>query len=177
HAPDRVPGGGRLIADAEGEPAVPGKVLELHGADKYRRMQARQRIVADVFDPGGELDVDVFALDRVAGDDFSAITGEQRDEIALEIDALHQPREIAGLEASEIGFDSLSSGWFVGGRGQQTVGVQPAGSHPRRREPTVHGEHRGIYERGRVDLVDLRIPIRIAGGPIRMALCKGAARR
>src|SRR5262249_62053634 len=54
--------------------------------------------------------------------------------------------------------------------------MEPAGSHPGRREPAVDGDHRGSDELGRVDLGDLGIPIRIAGGPIWMALCKAAAR-
>src|SRR5262249_14390108 len=78
---------------------------------------------------------------------------------------------------SQSGLNPCYSGGLVRGIGQETLGVEPAGSHPWRREPTVHGEHRGSYELGRVDLVDLGIPIRIAGGPIRMALCKAAARR
>src|SRR5258708_24501034 len=106
-------------------------------------MQGGQRIVADVLDAGGELDIDVFALERIAGDDFPAITGEQRDEIALEIDALRQPGEIAGFEALQIGFDSLSAGGLARGIGQETLGVEPAPPHPRRRAPPVPGTYRG----------------------------------
>src|SRR5262249_56821049 len=104
-------------------------------------MKARQRIVADVFDPGGEFDVDVFALDRIAGDDFSAITGEQRDEIALQINPLHQPREIAGLEALQIGFDSLSSGGLVSALRPQTPPGEPSGVLPPPRRPNPPPDH------------------------------------
>src|SRR5258708_30633116 len=116
-------------------------------------MQARQRIVADVLDPGGELDIDVFALEGIAGDDFPAITGEQRDEIALEIDALRQPGEIAGFEALQIGFDSLSAGGLARGIGPDTLGVEPARPHTRRRVPTARGEYRAGHEIGRAHLL------------------------
>src|SRR5262245_30082624 len=113
-------------------------------------MQARDRIVADVLDPGGELDVDVFAPDRVAGDDFSAIAGEQRDEIALQIDALHRGRKITELEPS--GIDTLLG--FTRGISQETLGVEPARPHPRWRQPTVQRRHCGSDELTDVDLQD-----------------------
>src|SRR5262249_60811939 len=40
----------------------------------------------------------------------------------------------------------------------------------------VAGQCRGSHARGRVDLLELGIPVRIAGGPFWMALCKAAAR-
>jgi len=68
-------------------------------------------------------------LTVIAGDDLPATGGQESDEIALEIDALHQPGEIAGFEALQIGFDSLSAGGLARGIGQETLSVEPARPH------------------------------------------------
>src|SRR4051794_34288183 len=54
--------------------------------------------------------------------------------------------------------------------------MEPARSHPRRREPSIHREHLGGYEFARIDLVDLGIPIEVASGPLGMALREATAR-
>src|SRR5205823_7507467 len=139
HAADWIPSGGGIGIDAEREPAVPGEILELHRADEYRRMKTGERVVADVLDAGGELDVDVFALDRVAGDDFTAAGGEQADELALQIDALDERRVITALEALRIGLNSRHPVRLARIIGKEPPGVNTTGSHSRRREPDISG--------------------------------------
>src|SRR2546430_7700580 len=68
HAADRVPGGFRPRIDAERQPAVPGKVLQLDRTDEYWRREAFDSVESDVFDSSRELGVEIFALHRVAGD-------------------------------------------------------------------------------------------------------------
>src|SRR4029077_20615781 len=55
HAADRVPGGFRPLIDAERQPAVPGKVLQLDRTDEYWRREAFDSVESDVFDSGREL--------------------------------------------------------------------------------------------------------------------------
>ena len=61
-AGDRVPGRRGRRLEAELQPAVPGKVLELHGAQEHRRVEALECIEGDVLDAGRELGAEVFAL-------------------------------------------------------------------------------------------------------------------
>ena len=84
---------------AAGSPPMPsasqpfqGKSLSFTVRMNIGECRPVDRIVADVLDPGRILDIDVFALHRVAGDDFPAAAGERRDEVALQIDALDQAR-------------------------------------------------------------------------------------
>src|SRR6266851_5202184 len=51
---DRVPGRRGRAVDAEAQPAVPRKVLELHGADEEWRIEACERVETDVLDPVGK---------------------------------------------------------------------------------------------------------------------------
>src|SRR5262249_28009618 len=163
HAADGIPSGGGMGIDAEREPAVPGEILELHRADENRRLKTGERVVADVLDAGGEFDVDVFALDRVAGDDLAAGGGEQGDKLGLQMDALDEEGVITALEGLPIGLNAPVR--LARAIGEETRGVKPAGSHPRRREPAIHGEHGGRHQLGRVDFGDLHIPIGVADGP------------
>src|SRR5262249_49736061 len=127
---DGIPSAGGIPIDAERKPAIPRKVLELHRADEHGRMKSGERVVADVLDAGGELDVDVFAPDRVAGDDLAAAGGEQGDELALQIDALDEGRVITALEALHIGLDSRPPIRLAHAIGEETLCGKPAGSHP-----------------------------------------------
>src|SRR5262245_1623030 len=54
--------------------------------------------------------------------------------------------------------------------------MEPARSHPRRREPAIHRKHFGGYEIAGIDLVDFGIPIVIASGPLGMALREATSR-
>src|SRR5438128_11317730 len=57
---DGIPGchGWRMYPKPE--PTVPGEVLQFHCAHKERRIEPSVRVVCQVFDPSGELGVDVF---------------------------------------------------------------------------------------------------------------------
>src|SRR5262245_35051345 len=73
---NRVPGGLRRSINPEHKPAVPGKILQLHGANEHWRVKACHRVVGDVFDPGGKDRAEVFALHRVARDSRVASAGK-----------------------------------------------------------------------------------------------------
>src|SRR5579871_2349487 len=69
---DRVPGGLRLRRHAKRQISVPGKILQLGGADEDRRIEALDGVEPDVLDPGGIFGAEIFPLHRVAGDDLPA---------------------------------------------------------------------------------------------------------
>src|SRR5262249_17738507 len=73
---DRIPGSLPIRVQSEGKPAVPGKILELHGADEYRRIEPLLRVITDVLDTGREVGVVVVALHGVADDQLAAAGDE-----------------------------------------------------------------------------------------------------
>src|ERR1700730_14321328 len=58
-AGDRVPGRLGWRIDAEAQPAIPRKILELHGADEEWRIEAVDRVEADIFEAVGEFGAEI----------------------------------------------------------------------------------------------------------------------
>ena len=141
-ARDRVPGGRGRSVDPEHEPAVPGKILELHGADEHRRVEARHRVVGDVLDAGGERRAEVFPLHRVAGDARATVTGERRNERALQIDAFDRIPVGGRFQALQQRFDLLPQVFIAGQIAQKKIGLKPSGSQPGGAGPTVDRDAR-----------------------------------
>src|SRR5215510_4250630 len=66
---DGVPGTVGCCCDPELQPAVPREVLELHGAQEHWRAQSFERVVGDVLDARGVLEVEGLALDCISRND------------------------------------------------------------------------------------------------------------
>src|SRR6202011_1642756 len=66
----------------------------------------------------------------------------------------------AGWEPIEVVSCATRFRGLGGGISQQKVGVEPAGPHPRRAEPTVDRNQRGGNELRRGGLLDRGVPVR-----------------
>src|SRR6185503_2188980 len=89
-AGDRIPRGRRARPRRDAKPAVPRKILQLHGPEKDSRAKARLIVVADVLDALGVAIVDRLAPERVAKRDSLAAARDERHQTPLEIQALHR---------------------------------------------------------------------------------------
>jgi hypothetical protein len=150
----RVPRGLSARRRADGEPAVPGKVLQLDRPDEDRGGQTGLRVVRDVLHALRILRAERLTPQRVADGHALAPAREQGDEAALELQALEG---ILVRAAGAAGVSVLSG---AARRGiAQSVGVDeirlvPAFLHPRRCGAIGQA-------RGEVDLLQRRI--RLAG--------------
>src|SRR5260370_26506821 len=99
-------------------------------------MQALDGIIANAFNAGGELGVEVFTFHSVAGDDGATACRERCDKIALQIHALREVFETACREALKIDVGALLPRGIAEGIGQESLGMEPSGFEPGWREPT-----------------------------------------
>src|SRR5260370_65928 len=79
-AGDRIPCGLRSFVDAQREPAVPGKILELDRAQKHRRIESRDGIEADVLDALGQFPAEILPPYGLAAADLSAMPRQHKTE-------------------------------------------------------------------------------------------------
>src|SRR5216683_7254751 len=106
-ARNRIPRSLPPRIEPERKPAVPGKILQLHGADEHRRIEALVRVIGDVLDTGREFGIVIFTFHGVADDDLATATDELGDEVSLQIDALDGVGKPAILEPPQFAFDAL----------------------------------------------------------------------
>src|SRR5260370_37853231 len=106
-ARNRIPRSLPSLAEPERKPAVPGKILQLHGADEHRRIEALLGIIRDVLDPGREFGIVVFTFHGVADDDLAAATDELGGEVSLQIETLDGVGDPAVLQPPQLAFDAL----------------------------------------------------------------------
>src|SRR6266436_5424834 len=106
-ARNRIPRSLPPRVEPERKPAVPGKILQLHGADEHRRIEALVRVIGDVLDAGREFGIVIFTFHGIADDDLATATDELGDEVSLQIDTLHGVGNHAVLEPTQFAFDAL----------------------------------------------------------------------
>src|SRR5260370_9960548 len=69
-ARNRIPRSLSPRVEPERKPAVPGKILQLHGADEHRRIEALLRVIGDVLDAVREFGIIVFTFHCISYDYF-----------------------------------------------------------------------------------------------------------
>src|SRR5262249_7316831 len=119
----------------DAEPAVPRKVLQLHGSQEHARGEPGLIVVADVLDALRIAVVDCLVPERVTERDPLAAARHERYQAALQIHPLGPARVVASYGGGERPPDGVSRAGFGDGARRRGVGVnppflQPGGPHP-----------------------------------------------